>query len=211
MYKAPVEPRRLGILPGTFNPPTCAHLALAQAALPKLDEVLFVIPRVFPHKDYAGATLEQRLAMLRRAVAHESRFSIGISDGGLFVDIGRESRRFYPEANILFLCGRDAAERIVNWDYGDAGPFASLLEDFSLLVANRNGRYDPPEHLAHRVELLACEDLDEVSSTEVRNRIATGAEWRHLVPDAIADEIAAIWKGGADASMEVRKPYTGRK
>ena len=51
-------PRRLGILPGTFNPPTLAHIALARAALAQVDEVLFVLPREFPHKPYQGATFD---------------------------------------------------------------------------------------------------------------------------------------------------------
>ena len=50
--RAAGRPNRLGILPGTFNPVTVAHLALAHAALRHVDEVVFVLPRVFPHKNY---------------------------------------------------------------------------------------------------------------------------------------------------------------
>ena len=50
--RAEGRPRRLGILPGTFNPPTRAHVALAEAALGEVDEALFVLPRSFPHKEY---------------------------------------------------------------------------------------------------------------------------------------------------------------
>src|SRR5438105_1593079 len=83
--RAPVLPRRLGILPGTFNPPTRAHLALARAAEAQVDEVLFVLPREFPHKAYEGASFEERIEMLRLAVDGEPRFSIASTDAGLFI------------------------------------------------------------------------------------------------------------------------------
>ncbi|MGD0784120.1 MAG: adenylyltransferase/cytidyltransferase family protein, partial [Candidatus Aminicenantales bacterium] len=68
-------PARLGVLPGTFNPVTVAHLALARAALAVVDEVLFVLPREFPHKEYAGASFDQRIEMLHAALAEEDAFS----------------------------------------------------------------------------------------------------------------------------------------
>src|SRR4051794_31945900 len=115
--------RRLGILPGTFNPPTRAHMALAGAALAQVDEVLFVLPREFPHKVYEGASFAERIEMLQLAAADEPHFSIASTGGGLFIEIARECRDAYSDAALCFLCGRDAAERIVNWDYGDPQAF----------------------------------------------------------------------------------------
>src|SRR5690242_17748537 len=106
--RAPGVPQRLGILPGTFNPPTRAHLALALAAEAQVDEVLFVLPREFPHKAYKGASFEQRIEMLRLAAASEPRFSIASTGGGLFIDIARECRDVYGDVALSFLCGRDA-------------------------------------------------------------------------------------------------------
>ena len=54
-------PHKIGILAGSFNPPTIAHIELAQAASAAVDLVVCVIPRAFPHKGYSGATLEQRV------------------------------------------------------------------------------------------------------------------------------------------------------
>jgi len=69
--RAPAFPSRLGVFPGSFNPVTAAHLALARAALNNVDEVVFVLPRVFPHKHYhdKDATFEERLELLQTAVA----------------------------------------------------------------------------------------------------------------------------------------------
>jgi hypothetical protein len=112
-------PARLGILPGAFNPVTTAHLALAEAGLGWVDEVLFVLPRELPHKEFTGATFAQRIEMLRPALAGKPAFSLASSEGGLFVDIAAECRREYGAGvRLAFLCGRDAAERIATWDYG---------------------------------------------------------------------------------------------
>ena len=188
------SPKRLGILSGTFNPPTRAHLALARAALAEADEVLFVLPRAFPHKAYEGAPFEQRIAMLRAALVDEPRFSIAATDRGLFIEIAEACRAPYPESDLLFLCGRDAAERIVNWDYGEAGAFAAMLDLFEMLVAARSGDYVPPAEYAGRIRTLPLEtDYDEVSATAVRERMARREAWEHLVPAAIVPAVRRIY------------------
>jgi nicotinate-nucleotide adenylyltransferase len=181
----------LGVLAGTFNPPTRAHLALASAALSVAGEVVFVLPRRFPHKSYEGASFEDRVRMLELATAGEPRFSIASTDTGLFLDVARACRRAYgPGVRLLFLCGSDAAERMINWDYGRPGAVAGQLEEFELLVADRQGRYQPPPELRARIHRLpVAEDLGAISATEIRERIRRGQPWRHLAPEAIAAEI----------------------
>jgi nicotinate (nicotinamide) nucleotide adenylyltransferase len=185
-----VKLKRVGVLAGAFNPVTCAHIALAEAALKAVDEVICVVPRAYPHKHFHGAALENRVEMLRRAGA--GRYRVEITEGGLFVDIARELRR--TETEIAFVCGRDAAERIIHWDYGEAGAIEKMLDEFSLLVAERGGKYEAPAHLRHRVRHLElAQDFSGVSSTEVRRRIAAGEPWEHLVPEAISDQVLRIY------------------
>ena len=187
--------RNVGVLPGTFNPVTVAHLALADAALNAVDEVVFVLPRSFPHKQFTGASFEQRVGMLKAALKARPAFSIGASDGGLFAEIAEEIRQFYPSGVLISLiCGRDAAERVAGWDYGRPGAFAEMLQRFDLLVAARQGTYTAPTEFASAVRQLAlpCE-LDDVSATQVRERIAHGEAWEHLVPVQIVDEVRRIY------------------
>ena len=181
------EVRRLGVFPGTFNPPTRAHLALARAALTVVEEVVFVLPRILPHKGWEGARFEDRLRLLEAAIGEEPRFSIAASDKGLFIEIARECREAYSAgAELYFLCGRDAAERVVNWDYGRPGAFLEQLREYQLLVAPRKGIYEPPSQMRDRVHALAMEqDYNELSASEVRRRIRCGEPWQHLVPEAI--------------------------
>lgn len=195
LLRAAGSPIRIGILAGSFHPVTRAHLALARAALTVVDEVILVMPRRFPHKGYEQVNLEQRIQLLRRAAASaEGRFSVAITEGGLFLEIAREARQAYPESVFFFLCGRDAAERIVGWNYSGESPIEEQLSEFSLLVADRQGRYQAPVHLQDRVVRLELDNVfDAISATEVRRRIAEGRSWRHLVPDAIAEEIARLY------------------
>ncbi|HVX66222.1 MAG TPA: adenylyltransferase/cytidyltransferase family protein [Bryobacteraceae bacterium] len=195
--RASGRPQALGLFPGTFNPVTLAHLALARAALACVEEVVFILPRAFPHKRYEGASFEQRVHMLEAALANEPRFSIAATEGGLFIEIARECRTAYgPAPELYFLCGRDAAERIVNWNYGAAGAFAEQLREYHLLVAPRQGVYKPPSDCLARIHSLALEqDYDELSASEVRVRIARGERWEHLVPAAAVDLVREIYGG----------------
>ena len=188
-------PRRLAIFPGTFNPPTNAHLALAGEALRLADEVVFVLPRAFPHKPYIGASFEERIVMLREALPPDQPYSIAACDGGLFVEIAAECRAAYgPAVDLSFLCGRDAAERILNWDYGRPGVVADMLSRFALMVASRHGIYDPPEEFRHRIHLLGLDpEWDQVSATDVREKVRLGESWKHLVPETIAGRVMQIY------------------
>jgi len=169
-------------------------LALAKAAI-HLDQILFVLPRELPHKRYSGVTFEERLELLLAAVEEEPRFAVAASDGGLFIEIARECRAAYgAEPDLTFLCGRDAAERIVTWDYGQPGAFPAMLEEFEMLVASRNGDYVPPAALRHRIHALELgENCDHIAATEVRERIGHDESWRELVPNTIAEEIKKLY------------------
>jgi len=192
--RSSAPPSRLGVLPGTFNPPTVAHLALARAALEIVDEVVFVLPQVFPHKPYHGASFEQRVAMLRSALRSEAAFSIASARQGLFLEIAAECRGDYgAHVQLSFLCGRDAAERIAGWDYGGAA-FADTLSGFDLLVAARSGEFHPPDGLESRIRTLPLAGFDEISATEVRDRITHARPWEHLVPPEIHAEVRRIYR-----------------
>jgi nicotinate-nucleotide adenylyltransferase len=185
-------PGRLAILPGSFNPPTVAHLELGRSARGLADEVVYVLPRTFPHKEYSGATLEERIDLLKTA---DGQASIATTDGGLYIEIAREFRaHFGPDTQIALLCGRDAAERILTWDYGREGVVEEMLAEFELLVAPRGGEFLAPAQLRDRIQLLEVSaGMDEISSTELRERIARGEEWENLVPRTIRERVRQIY------------------
>jgi nicotinate (nicotinamide) nucleotide adenylyltransferase len=186
---------RVALFPGAWNPPTVAHLAIARAAFKWADEVVWVLPRAFPHKPFEGAGFDDRLRMLRLIAEGEPCFSVAVAEGGLYVEMAGEASDFYgPATKVGLLCGRDAAERIAAWDYGTPGVFDQMIQRYPLLVAGRAGAYLPAAHHARQVIVLPMEEsFDEVSSTEVRARVRQGLGWRDLVPDAIAGMVEHLY------------------
>lgn len=177
------------MLAGAFNPVTRAHAELARAARPMVDEIVCVLPKVYPHKHFHGATLDQRIEMIERTGLADR---VEVVDSGLFIDIARDLRR--PGTTIEFICGADAAERVIRWDYGEPGAIDRMLQEFSLLVAPRATPFEPPEHLSHRVQSLpVATGFEEVSSTEVRDRVASRKPWEQMVPESIVDLVSKIY------------------
>jgi len=157
--------------------------------------VVLVLPRAFPHKNYDGATFAQRANMLCAILDGRPRLFAATSKGGLFIDIAQECRAAYgPNVQLAFVCGRDAAERIVGWDYGNPNAINRMLKIFQLLVACREGTYEPPPRLRRYIRMLAFPaDLNAISASDVRRRIREGVAWQHLVPDAIVPIVREIY------------------
>jgi nicotinic acid mononucleotide adenylyltransferase len=189
--------KRVALFPGAWNPPTLAHVEIARAARAQADELIWVLPRAFPHKDFEGPGFDARAQMLVMLAENGNSpgFSAAVSDAGLYIGIADEARQFFGrEVDIALVCGRDAAERMATWDYGTPGVFDELLRRYRLLVAARHGEYEPAGHHSDRITRLDMEmGWDEVSSSEVRRRIAQGEDWRCLVPPVLAGMIEDLY------------------
>ena len=181
---------RVGVLPSAFNPPTVAHLALADAAQQAagLDLVVFALPSDLPHKSFEGASHAQRIEMLQAAVAGQPARGVVLTEGGLFVEIARELKALHPHGSeVCVICGKDAAERIAAWDYG-AGPcFEDQLAEFTLFVGDREGPYLPDPRWSKRIQAVGLPaELDSVSSAELRRRRRSHEDWQALTVPAVA-------------------------
>jgi nicotinate-nucleotide adenylyltransferase len=80
---------RIGAYPGTFDPPTIAHLAIAEAAvrqcgLDRVDLILSVDPLGKPG---AAATLERRLDVLKAVAARRDWLGVAVTEHRHLVDI----------------------------------------------------------------------------------------------------------------------------
>jgi nicotinic acid mononucleotide adenylyltransferase len=196
VHRGARDASRVAMLPAAWNPPTLAHLALAEAALHFADEVLLVLPRVFPHKGFEHAGFDLRLEWLRRIAAGRPGLGVGVTEGGLFLEMARALRTADARIERVYIvCGHDAAERFLNWPY-ERGPGAvEQLREFSLLVAPRGKDFEPPDSLRGSIHTLSLDPkLYGISSTEVRQRIGRGEAWTHLVPDEIAGELGSIYR-----------------
>ena len=190
---------RVGILGGTFNPPHIGHLVMAQEAREQLglDRVVLMPVAVPPHKEADGDPgADVRLELARLAAAGEEGVEVSTAEvdrgGASFtVDTLGELHERYPEQELTFIVGADMAHSLPAWREPER-----ILELARLAVAEREGiaRDDIAERLAplhdgSRVTFFDMPRID-VSSSDIRRRVAEGRSVRHLVPDAVAQAIA---------------------
>jgi nicotinate-nucleotide adenylyltransferase len=195
-----VEPaRRIGVLGGTFDPPHIGHLwlgALAADAL-DLDRVLFMPAAKPPHKgDRLVSRATDRLLMTRLAVQPDSRFDLSVLEmerpgPSYTIDSVMELKRLTPDAEMYLVMAADSLAQIDTWREPDR-----LLDEIEWVVGPRSGS-DVPDRSAleerfgeraARIHLLTGPSL-EVSSSEIRRRVAAGHTIRYLVPRDVEELI----------------------
>jgi nicotinate (nicotinamide) nucleotide adenylyltransferase len=189
----------LGVLGGAYNPITWAHLSMTETSVRTFDlhEMLFLLPEVPPHKTIFGASLTQRLEMMQLAVDDCPYASVGLSTHGLFIDIYQALQDIYPQqSDLFFVTGRDAAERILTWNYADAeAALGQMLTSFQLIICDREGEFhlpDDPLLVPYQDRMHRCplaKDFDQVSSTAIRQRCVEGLSLEGFVPSAVAHYI----------------------
>jgi nicotinate-nucleotide adenylyltransferase len=184
---------------GTFDPIHHGHLFAAEevAARLGLPQVIFMPSAQPPHKPAAAVSAaEHRCRMTELAVAGNPRFVVSRleleREGPSYtIETLRELRRQRGEdLEIFFITGADAVLEIATWREADA-----VLDECRLVAVHRPG-YDlgrlervlGPERAA-RIQPLLIKTLD-ISSTELRQRVASGQPIRYLTPDAVADYVA---------------------
>ena len=196
---------RVGVLGGTFDPVHTGHLILAEHAAEGLglDMVLF-IPAGDPwRKEHKPAPAQPRLAMLKLAVEGNDRF--GISD----IELRRAGPTYTADTletlaaerlddEFWFIVGADALADLPNWHEPER-----ILRHATLAVAPRPDELPPAASIAasgrtlggagvtatlpgieDRIARFPMPRID-ISSTDIRARIAEGGGIRYLVPDAV--------------------------
>lgn len=178
--------RRIGLLGGTFDPPHIGHLVTAVRVAEQLglDEVLLVVANMPWQK--AGSreisSPRDRLDMVRACVADVAGLEVSdveIRRGGdsYTVDTLEEIGRSRPGDELVLILGSDAAAGLDTWSRPE-----DLRTMCRLAVVERPGNpvVVPP---GFDYDVVDVPRMD-VSSTELRQRVASGLPVRFLVPDA---------------------------
>ncbi|MBN2186281.1 MAG: nicotinate-nucleotide adenylyltransferase [Dehalococcoidia bacterium] len=190
----------IGVLGGTFDPVHVGHLILAEEARIKLglSKVLFV-PAGHPwlKAEHVIAAQEHRLEMVRRAIASNPYFELCTlelehSGPSYTVDtIAMLREQLGAEASFFFLLGRDALGDLPLWK--EPG---KLVQICKLVVASRlSSSLSDLNSLESAIPgvLDSVIELDmpviDISSSEIRRRLARGLSVRYLVPDGVAEYI----------------------
>jgi hypothetical protein len=172
---------RVGVYPGSFNPPTIAHLAIAAAAHEQrsLDRVVLAVSRSPINKEHVDRPLfEHRVDVLHAEAARHSWLSIEITDARLLVDIAR--------GYDVLVMGADKWAQVNDPAYYDDVSVrdAALAALPALAIAPRPPFVVPPEH-----SLIVDAAHVIVSSSDAR---AGTTEW--MAPAARAfDRRTGAW------------------
>ncbi|HEY8901062.1 MAG TPA: nicotinate-nucleotide adenylyltransferase [Chthoniobacterales bacterium] len=177
--------RRTGLFGGSFDPIHIGHLILAREAREQLglDRVVFIPAAISPHKLHRRpAPAEARLEMVRAAIEGEAGFECDDCElhreGPSFtVDTVREMRARHPDEEFLYFIGEDNVALLDTWR--EIGELRRLVE-FVVLDRDVGGAIGEFRRV--------CRQMD-VSSSEIRNRVARGESIRYLLPDKACEVI----------------------
>ncbi len=202
----------IGIYGGTFDPVHYGHLRPAldvYQALP-FSEIRFIPCGEPPHRDAPYANRQQRLAMLRLALANQSAFRIDERElwrkgPSFMVDTLKAIRAECGTRPLCLIIGFDAFLGLESWHQ-----WQDLSDLAHLLVTHRPGwrkgeieaqsalgqlvalRQMPAEVLAQHpaggIAFVPVTQLD-ISSTRIRELVAAGKDARYLLPDNIYELI----------------------
>jgi nicotinate-nucleotide adenylyltransferase len=185
----------MGIFGGTFDPPHLGHLILAVEARAQLglERLLWVLTPDPPHKQGQSiAPLEQRLEMVKLAIADDSQFEISS------VELNRPGPHYAldtvqilagqnPGMNLVYLMGGDSLRDLPNWyrpaDFVSACHLIGVMRrpddavELGVLEESLPG-------LTAKVRFVDA-PLLEIAAREVRSRIADGRPFRYFLPERV--------------------------
>jgi nicotinate-nucleotide adenylyltransferase len=173
---------RLGILGGTFDPVHVAHLAAACEARHQLglSRVLLVVAcDPWQKRGTVVAPADARLAMVEAAVDGVDGLeasSIEIDRGGPTYTIDTVDALAAPDRELFMILGSDVAHHLDTWHRVD-----ELRARVTLAIVDRDGDVEGAAPDGWRVAPVRMPRLD-VSSTDLRRRVAAGEPVEFLVP-----------------------------
>ncbi len=190
--RKPVEPSRLGLMGGSFNPIHYGHLAAAEEAISRfeLDRIVFIPCGQPPHKDAREmAPAEDRYLMTAIAIADDPRFDISryeIDKRGLSytIDTMRHFKATMPETELFFITGADSVLELDTWRD------SKLIYDYGHLIGATRPGYTVGKapKVAERVIWMEIPALG-ISATDIRRRLRENLPVTNLLPAGVLEYI----------------------
>ena len=180
---------KIGIFGGSFDPIHIGHAIIAQHIISSgaVDRLWFMVSPVNPLKvgKERLVTDTDRLRMVEMVSrpmegVETSAFEFTMPRPSFTIDTLNALQAKFPDDEFYLVTGGDNWQIFSKWRNSD-----EILAKYHLLIYPRLG-YDVviPDELKDRVTLVDA-PIIEVSSTEVRERLANGQSVRYYVPDEV--------------------------
>ncbi|MBQ2621462.1 MAG: nicotinate (nicotinamide) nucleotide adenylyltransferase [Thermoguttaceae bacterium] len=192
--------QKIGLFGGSFDPIHLGHVEIAQKAIKEIPlDILVVMPAgKAPHKNGAFFSDDLRLKMTQAAMADLNDDRVVVSDWevkqaqvngktSFTVDTMRYLKKQYPGAQLYLILGTDMFNTLSTWKDPEI-----IAANMKLVLVNRRGEklYKPSRKKdnsytkIYKPDIVISAEPLEVSSTEIRRRLATGESIDGLVPDS---------------------------
>ncbi len=192
--------KKVGIIGGTFNPIHMGHLILAERAWTEfgLDEILFIPTGVSYFKDPATVLDKKtRVALTGDAIGDNPHFALSTIEvdrpGNSYTyETLEELKKENPSNMYYLIVGADTLFQIENWKNPEV-----IMKDAVILAAVRKGqsldelnikKEELEKNYDAHINILSMPYID-ISSTDIRERIASGKSIRYMVKDITLDYI----------------------
>jgi len=203
IVKNPMTRRRVALFGGSFDPIHLGHTGVARVAAQQLgaETVVFIPAKCSPLKGtLPRAGDDDRLKMIELATASEKMFVVSDCElrrpaPSYTLDTIRQFQAHYgSETSIHWLLGADSVGDLIYWYKID-----ELIDACHVSVMCRGG-YEAPQFDRYtslwgpqRVEKLRANIIEtpsiDISSTQIRKRLATGEDMSDALHPDVADYI----------------------
>ncbi|MBX7042861.1 MAG: nicotinate-nucleotide adenylyltransferase [Ignavibacteria bacterium] len=187
-----MQPKKIGVFGGSFNPPHIAHKIAAEFCRDELGLDLIIVIPAGNHPLKESADAHHRLAMTRLAFGGDENFrvsdieAVGADEKNYTVDTLQKLRiETGKEAELCLLIGADNLIQLPKWKEPER-----LFELAEVAVMLRPGAdiSDADEKFLSRSLTVNIPQL-EISSSEIRNRIAQGRSVKYMTDEAVLNYI----------------------
>jgi nicotinate-nucleotide adenylyltransferase len=180
---------KIGIFGGSFDPIHIGHAIIAQHIISSgaVDRLWFMVSPVNPLKagkerQVADTDRLRMVEMVSRPMegVETSAFEFTMPRPSYTIDTLNALQAKFPDDEFYLITGGDNWQIFNRWRNSD-----EILAKYHLLIYPRLG-YEVviPDELKERVALVDA-PIIEISSTEIRERLANGQSVRYLVPDEV--------------------------
>ena len=184
---------RIGIFGGSFDPIHTGHAIVAQYIISSgaVDRLWFMVSPVNPLKadkvrQVADTDRLRMVEMVSRPMegVETSAFEFSMPKPSYTIDTLNALQEKFPNDEFCLIIGGDNWEVFCKWRNSK-----EILAKYHVFVYPRLGyKVDIPNELKDRVTLIEAPVI-ELSSTQIRERLAKGQSVRYYVPDKVLDYI----------------------